>query len=447
MKLNIPSAVSDILQRLIQHGHEAAIVGGCVRDSLLGIPPKDWDIATSARPEETKQALLGMRILETGLQHGTVTALHQDMAVEITTYRIDGAYTDNRRPDSVTFTSSLPEDLARRDFTVNALAYSEADGLIDCFGGQQDLKTGVLRCVGSPSLRFQEDALRILRGLRFCAVLGLKPEDGTAHAIREQKALLDHIARERISAELTKLLCGKYAAAVLRQFPEVIGQVLPEILPMIGFDQKNPHHIYDVWEHTLHALDAVEPDPVLRWATLLHDSGKPHTFSIDKKGVGHFYGHGAVSVQLAEDALRRLRMDNRTIRRVSLLVRLHDMPLQMEPAWVRRRLNRMGIEDFSALLSVKRADSLAQNPMYRDRLDALDAMHPLLQQILAEEPRFSLKDLKIDGSDLLALGIPPGPEVGRLLSQLLELVMDGTVENDHTILLALAKERYHAGNH
>lgn len=444
MKLNLPIPVSDILQRLVEKGYEAAVVGGCVRDSLLGIVPKDWDIATSAHPEETILALQGIRVLTTGLKHGTVTALHRDMAIEITTYRIDGEYTDNRHPDTVHFTSSLPEDLARRDFTVNALAYSEQEGLIDCFGGQSDLQAGVLRCVGSPTLRFQEDALRILRGLRFCAVLGLTPEPGTAHALREQKALLDHIARERISTELTKLLCGKHAAHVLREFPDVVGQVLPEILPMLGFNQKNPHHIYDVWEHTLHALDSIEPDPVLRWAILLHDSGKPYTFSLDSKGTGHFYGHQAVSVRLSEEALKRLRLDNRTIRRVSTLIRLHDIPLQLDPAWVRRRLNRMGKEDFIALLSVKRADSMAQNPAYRDRIDALDAMYPLLEQVLEDEACFRRKDLKIDGSDLLQCGIPAGPQVGRILQALLEAVMDGTLENTPAVLKAAAEELYHA---
>lgn len=443
MKLDIPFPVQEILHRFNIAGYEASVVGGCVRDSLLGLSPKDWDITTSARPEEVKLALSDLRLLETGLKHGTVTAISGGMAVEITTYRIDGTYSDNRRPDSVYFTGSLTDDLSRRDFTINAMAYSEQNGLIDCFGGQEDLRQKILRCVGDPDRRFEEDALRILRGLRFCAVLGFHPDEKTAQSMNTHRELLDHIAKERISAELVKLLCGQNAAQILREFPLVIGQILPEILPMIGFEQHNPHHIYDVWEHTLHALDATPADPVLRLAILLHDSGKPHTFTSDKKGVGHFYGHGAVSVQLAEQALHRLRLDGKTIRRVSTLVRIHDMPLQPCAAWIRRRLNRMGEEDFRALLEIKRADSLAQNPAYRDRLDQIDAVRPILEQILSERQCFSLKDLNVSGNDLIALGVPPGPKVGALLTRLLDAVINGKIPNEKEALLNLAKQTLH----
>ncbi len=432
-----------ILRCLNTAGYEASVVGGCVRDSLLGLSPKDWDITTSARPEEVKLALNGLKLLETGLKHGTVTALCSKMAVEITTYRIDGTYSDNRRPDSVCFTGSLNDDLSRRDFTINAMAYSEQDGLTDCFGGQEDLRKKILRCVGDPDRRFEEDALRILRGLRFCAVLALYPDEKTAQSMRTHSELLNHIAQERIGAELLKLLCGQHAARVLREFSLVIGQILPEILPMLGFEQHNPHHIYDVWEHTLHALDATPPAPVLRLAILLHDSGKPHTYTCDKKGVGHFYGHGAVSVQLAEQALRRLRLDGKTIRRVSTLVRVHDMPLQADAAWIRRRLNRMGEEDFRALLEIKRADSLAQNPAYHDRLNQLDAVLPILEQVLSEQQCFSLKNLKVSGNDLIALGVPPGPQVGTLLSRLLDAVINGKKPNEKEALLNLAKQVLH----
>lgn len=443
MKLDIPFPVQEILHRFNMAGYEASVVGGCVRDSLLGLSPKDWDITTSARPEEVKLALSDLRLLETGLKHGTVTAISGGMAVEITTYRIDGTYSDNRRPDSVYFTGSLTDDLSRRDFTINAMAYSEQNGLIDCFGGQEDLRQKILRCVGDPDRRFEEDALRILRGLRFCAVLGFHPDEKTAQSMNTHRELLDHIAKERISAELVKLLCGQNAAQILREFPLVIGQILPEILPMIGFEQHNPHHIYDVWEHTLHALDATPADPVLRLTILLHDSGKPHTFTSDKKGVGHFYGHGAVSVQLAEQALHRLRLDGKTIRRVSTLARIHDMPLQPCAAWIRRRLNRMGEEDFRALLEIKRADSLAQNPAYRDRLDQIDAVRPILEQILSERQCFSLKDLNVSGNDLIALGVPPGPKVGALLTRLLDAVINGKIPNEKEALLNLAKQTLH----
>lgn len=443
MKLDIPFPVQEILHRFNRAGYEASVVGGCVRDSLLGLSPKDWDITTSAKPEEVKLALSDLRLLETGLKHGTVTALSGGMAVEITTYRIDGTYSDNRRPDSVCFTGSLTDDLSRRDFTINAMAYSEQNGLIDCFGGQEDLRQKILRCVGDPDHRFEEDALRILRGLRFCAVLGFHPDEKTAQSMNTHRELLDHIAKERISAELVKLLCGQNAAQILREFPLVIGQILPEVLPMIGFEQHNPHHIYDVWEHTLHALDATPADPVLRLAILLHDSGKPHTFTSDKRGIGHFYGHGAVSVQLAEQALHRLRLDGKTIRRVSTLVRIHDMPLQPCATWIRRQLNRMGEEDFRALLEIKRADSLAQNPAYRDRLNQIDAVLPILEQILSERQCFSLKDLDVSGNDLIALGVPPGPKVGALLTRLLDAVINGKIPNEKEALLDLAKQTLH----
>lgn len=440
MKIDIPLPVQTILRRFYSAGYEASVVGGCVRDTLLGLTPKDWDITTSAKPEQVKHVLADIKLLETGLKHGTVTALSNGMPVEITTYRIDGTYSDNRRPDSVCFTNCLTDDLSRRDFTINAMAYSEQNGLTDCFGGQEDLKNNILRCVGEPDRRFDEDALRILRGLRFCAVLGLTPEKATAQSMQTHCGLLDHIAKERIGSEFIKLLCGKYAPQVLREYPLVIGQVLPEILPMIGFEQHNPHHIYDVWEHTLHALDAIPADPVLRLAILLHDSGKPYTYTQDKKGIGHFHGHASISVELAEQALERLRFDGKTIRRVCSLIRIHDMPLQPETAWIRRRLSRMGEENFRALLEIRRADSLAQNPAYRDRLTQLDAVLTILEQILAEQQCFSFKDLNINGTDLLTLGLSPGPVVGKLLKQLLDAVIQEKTANEKEALLALAKQ-------
>ncbi|WP_085832797.1 CCA tRNA nucleotidyltransferase [Clostridium merdae] len=440
MKLDIPLPVQTILRRFYSAGFEASVVGGCVRDSLLGLTPKDWDITTSARPEQVQHVLGDFRLLATGLKHGTVTALSDGMPVEITTYRIDGTYSDNRRPDSVCFTNRLADDLSRRDFTINAMAYSEQNGLTDCFGGQEDLQNSILRCVGEPDRRFEEDALRILRGLRFCAVLGLTPESATAQSMQTHCRLLDHIAKERIGSEFIRLLCGNYAPQVLREYPLIVGQILPEILPMIGFEQHNPHHIYDVWEHTLHALDVIPADPVLRLAILLHDSGKPYTYTQDKKGVGHFHGHGSVSVELAQQALTRLRFDGKTTRRVCSLIRIHDMPLQPDPAWIRRRLSRMGEEDFRALLEIRRADSLAQNPAYRDRLTQLDALLPILEQILAEQQCFSLKDLCIDGTDLITLGLRPGPMVGELLKQLLDAVIQGKTANEKEALLTLAKQ-------
>ena len=288
--LAIPEGVRVLLERLEAAGYEAWCVGGCVRDALLGRTPEDWDVTTSALPEET-MAVFGDQALPTGLKHGTVTVKTGDGPVEVTTYRLDGAYRDHRRPESVAFTASLEEDLARRDFTVNAMALDLRRELRDPFGGRADLARGLLRCVGDPDRRFQEDALRILRGLRFAAALGLEIEPGTAAAVRRNREGLRDIAAERIQVEFFKLLPGKGAAAVLRGYPEVFGVFWPELLPMVGFGQRNRHHCYDVWEHTLHALDAVPGDVVLRCAMLLHDVGKPACFTLDEKGVGHFYGH------------------------------------------------------------------------------------------------------------------------------------------------------------
>ena len=304
--MEIPENVQAVLKTLESAGHEAWCVGGCVRDALLGRSPGDWDVTTSAQPEETL-GVFGPQGLPTGLRHGTVTVKTPEGPVEVTTYRVDGAYRDHRRPESVAFTRSLDEDLARRDFTANAMARNLRGELRDPFGGREDLRRGILRCVGDPDRRFQEDALRILRGLRFAAALGLEIEPGTASAIRRNREGLADIAAERIQTEFFKLLPGKRAAEVLRGYPEVFGVFWPELLPMVGFDQRNRHHCYDVWEHTLRALAASPEDLVLRCAMLLHDVGKPDSFTLDEQGVGHFYGHPAVSRELADRMLRRLK--------------------------------------------------------------------------------------------------------------------------------------------
>ena len=318
----IPEFVKNLLCTLESAGHQAWCVGGCVRDLRLGRTPVDWDVTSSALPEET-MALFGERAVPTGLKHGTVTVRTEDQPVEVTTFRKDGAYRDHRRPETVTFTDSLEEDLRRRDFTVNAMALDLRGTFRDPFGGLGDLERGILRCVGEPERRFYEDALRILRGLRFSACLGFVLEEKTASAIREKKELLRDIAPERVWAELSRLLTGRWADEVLRAYPEVVGVFWPDLLPMIGFDQRTRHHCYDVWEHTLHALAAVEPDVVLRCTMLLHDVGKPETFTLDARGHGHFKGHPARSAALAEDMLRRLRVDNATRETVVRLVEWH----------------------------------------------------------------------------------------------------------------------------
>lgn len=441
MIVKIPPGVDSILQILTQNGFDACVVGGCVRDSLLGKKPKDWDVATSAVPEETEKALAGFPVIETGLKHGTVTVLAASLPVEVTTYRIDGAYSDGRRPDRVTFTRLLREDLSRRDFTINALAFRRTGELVDEFGGREDLRGRVVRCVGDPDLRFREDGLRILRALRFASVLDFSIDAETSRSIHENRAMLDGIARERIRAEFVQLLCGPGAERVLRDWRDVIAQFIPEITASFGFLQNNPHHVYDVWEHTLKSVSAAPPDPVLRLTMFLHDLGKPLCYTEDKNGVGHFYGHAAKSASMAGAILKRLRFDRKTEETVAMLVRRHDLPLFDDEKSLRRRLNRLGETNLNRLLTVRAADTLAKSPEDRNRLGQLDRTRAALERILSERQCFSLRDLAVHGGDLIAAGVPEGEEVGRTLRALLGAVIDGKCPNEREKLLQYAKRR------
>lgn len=436
--MRMPENVREILNRLEGAGYEAWCVGGAVRDALLGLEPGDWDVTTSAPPEAVL-ALFAPNALPTGLQHGTVT-VGGGRGVEVTTFRRDGEYLDNRHPDHVEFTRSLTEDLSRRDFTVNAIAVDLRGELADPFRGREDLEWRVLRAVGQPEKRFQEDALRILRGLRFSARLGFTIEPGTAAAIRRCAPLLENIAPERIQTELTGMLCGEHVLEVLLGYPEVLGVFLPEILPCVGFDQHSVYHCYDVWEHTARAVAAVKPLPVLRYAMLLHDIGKPETFSLDEEGRGHFYGHWRRSVPLAQAALERLRMDNRSRQTILTLVERHDCELSLSERSVRRNLARYGEETLRLLLEVKRADNLAQAEAYRDRQTLIRQWENLLELVLAEGACFSLRQLAVKGNDLTALGLR-GPAVGRALEELLELVIDEKLPNERGMLLEYVKEK------
>lgn len=436
--ISLPEQVQEILLRLEHAGYEAWCVGGAVRDALLGLTPGDWDVTSSAPPEAVLE-LFAPNALPTGLQHGTVT-VGGGRGVEVTTFRRDGEYLDNRRPDHVEFTSSLGEDLARRDFTVNAIAVNLRGELSDPFGGREDLAAGTLRAVGDPEKRFGEDALRILRGLRFASRLGFAIEPDTAGAIRRCAPLLNHIAPERIQTELTGILCGAHAVDVLLAYPDVLGVFLPEILPCVGFDQHSVYHCYDVWEHTARAVAAAKPQPILRWALLLHDLGKPSTFTMDGEGRGHFYGHWRESVPLGAAILDRLRVDNHSKRTILTLVERHDAPLTLSEKSVRRNLARYGEETLRLLLEVKRADNLAQAEPYRDRQTLISQFEDLLELVLRSGACFSLRQLAVKGGDLTALGLR-GPAVGKALDELLELVIDGKLPNDRGILLEHIKEK------
>ncbi len=436
----IPREVCVVLRTLEQAGHEAYSVGGCVRDILMGKAPHDWDVTTSALPEET-MALFDHFAIPTGLQHGTVTVRSGGTACEVTTFRTDGDYPDHRHPAAVTFTRSLREDLARRDLTVNAMAMDVRGTLHDPFGGQADIHRRILRCVGEPERRFQEDALRILRTLRFSATLGFAIEDDTHRALRTQCGDLRYVAAERVREELTKLLCGADVLRVLLEDPQVLGVVLPEILPCVGFDQHNRHHCYDVWGHTAHAVAAAPPDPVLRWAMLLHDLGKPQCFTMDEQGMGHFHGHHRPSAEMAEAVCRRLRFDKATAQRICMLVRYHDRPIPLTEKAIRRAMNQLGVEGLRQLCAVKQADNLAQHPDYRGRQREIDAGEAIMDALLEKDACFSLKQLAVNGRDMAALGLE-GPAIGQALQTLLETVMDGETDNDRAALLALAKGKY-----
>ena len=443
MSPDFPEYALQAIARLNAAGFEAFLVGGCVRDAVMGRRPNDYDLTTSALPDQIEAVFAGERLIETGLKHGTVTVLLDGHPIEITTYRLDGGYSDHRHPDGVTFTQLLRDDLARRDFTVNAMAWSPETGLADPFGGQEDLARRVIRCVGDAERRFDEDALRILRALRFAAQLDFVVAPATAAAAVALRRSLELVSRERIAAELTKLLCGPAARRVLTEFWSVLAVCLPELAPMEGLDQRSPYHCYDVLEHSTAAVEAAPPDRITRWAALLHDAGKPACFTQDESGRGHFYGHAKVSAQIARDLLTRLRFDKDTVRRVSQLVELHDYPIDPPEGSpdraVRRLIGRLGPEDFFRLLDIKRADALAHAPAYRGRTAACDRLETLARELLAAEACFSLKDLAVNGRDLQALGIPPGPELGRILETLLDAVLSDRLPNQREALLEAAR--------
>ena len=435
----IPQEVKQVLHTLNGAGYEAFVVGGCVRDILRGVMPHGWDITTSALPEET-MALFPHFAIPTGLKHGTVTVLSGSYPCEVTTYRADGEYTDHRRPDGVTFTRSLREDLARRDFTVNAMAMDETGEVVDPFGGREDLRAHILRCVGEPAKRFSEDALRILRALRFAATLGFTIEEETKSAIFTLKDDLRFIAAERVREEVTKLLLGNHAEEILATFPAVLGVVIPELLPAVGFDQRNCHHCLDVWGHTARAVGKAAKDSVIRWVMLLHDLGKPDTFTVDEQGVGHFYGHADQSEVIAHQVVQRLRFDKASAQRIVRLVRYHDRPFALTEKSMTRALRKLGVEDAFALCAVKRADNLAQHPDYHDRQGVIAEAESIIRTVLEKDACFSLKHLAVDGNDLLSLGLR-GKAIGQMLEELLTAVMDGEISNEKAALLETAKKK------
>lgn len=437
--MRLPEGVLRAIRLLEARGYETWAVGGCVRDSLRGRTPHDYDLCTAASPSEMRQVFAGERVLDTGAKHGTLTLLTISGPVEITAFRVEGAYSDGRRPDAVRFVRDVAADLGRRDFTVNAMAWHPERGLCDPFGGQADLKDGLLRAVGDPDARFAEDALRILRAVRFAAKTGFTVQCDTAAAMRRQQCRLKQIAHERVREELSRLLCGRYVCRALMAFSDVLIEVLPELAPMLGCAQQNPHHLYNVWEHSVRAVGQVPGLPILRLSALLHDCGKPACKTVDENGVGHFYGHPAVSRDLAEQIVRRLRFSREETESILFLVEHHDRPLGDSDKLIRRRLAQIGEKRFRQLLMIKKGDAVGQGTHPED-IDALLATERLLNQVIAAETCFSLRQLAVNGNDMMALGLA-GPAVGNMLDALLGAVIDGFVQNEPDALLAWARDR------
>lgn len=443
MTMDMPKNVDTAINLLQSAGFEAYAVGGCVRDSLLGKTPNDWDITTSAKPEDMKSVFADFHCIDTGIKHGTVTVVIDGEPLEITTFRLDGEYEDNRHPKSVTFTSNLGADLGRRDFTVNAMAYSKMTGTVDLFGGQNDLKNKIIRCVGDPDRRFNEDALRILRALRFASALDFEIEEKTAQSLLKNRALLGNISEERIAKELLKLVCGKGAKRILTDFAPVLFEILPELQPMYKNSHDNPHHCYDIYEHTLIAVESIDPEPTLRFAMLLHDCGKPAVKKFDENGVAHFYGHQRISAEISAQILARLKVSNKFRDEILFLVSNHDRwELYENTEKMPRYLSKFGLDGVLNLLKVMRADVLAQSPEYRYRLDQIADAEETAKNLAAQKPCLSLSELQINGRTLMDIGIPQGRKLGAVLAQLLDEVIDGVTKNTQEALTTRARETY-----
>ncbi len=435
----LPEKALYCINALEQAGFAAYAVGGCVRDALLGLTPADYDLCTAATPEQIREVFRDFPLIRNGEKHGTVGVILDKEVYEITTFRTEGGYQDSRHPDWVRFVTRIEEDLARRDFTVNAMAYSPTRGLADPWGGQQDLKDKILRAVGDPAARFEEDALRILRGVRFAVRFGLTPEPATFSAMEKLSPNMDRLARERVFSELCKLIV-LVSEQQLQLYAPILVQVLPELAPTRGFDQRNKYHIHDIFTHTALVVEKVPQNLALRWAALLHDIGKPACFSVDEQGQGHFYGHAQVSAEMADQILLRLKAPTALRETVVFLIGQHMVLPTPDKKLLRKRLGKYGRENLEALLLLQEADHRSTRP---DRTDLIDyaAIRELLQELYQENACLTVKDLAINGNDLLTAGFAPGPSVGKVLAKLLDLVQEEQLPNEKTALLEEAKRQ------
>ena len=441
MVIKIPQQVNRVIEILHREGYTAYIVGGACRDIIMGNDAHDWDVATSAPPQETARIFSNYRVIETGIKHGTVTVIVDGVNVEITTYRIEKGYSDNRHPDSVDFTDKIEEDLSRRDFTVNAIAYSPLNGTVDPFGGQEDIGRKIIRCVGNPDIRFGEDALRILRALRFSSTLGFEIDPETADSIHRNKSLLANISAERIFAEISKMLCGKDIKRILLDFSDVIFFIFPELEPTKGCLQNHERHVYDVWGHTVSSVDSVEAKPHLRFAMLLHDSGKPRVKFTDGNGIDHFYSHAKKSREIAHGILTKLKTSVKFREQVCNLVEHHDfLPDKISKKTYKKYISLLGRETVEDLFEIRKADVSAQNPRFlAESLEANEKGLEVFREIISENSCFKISDLAINGKDLEKAGFAPSPQMGKVLNTLLDEVMEEKLENKKENLLERAK--------
>lgn len=442
MVINIPPQVNRVIEILHSRGYDAYVVGGACRDMLMGKPADDWDVATSALPQETEEAFASFRVIETGIAHGTVTVIIEGMTVEITTFRIESGYSDNRHPDRVDFTSKIEEDLSRRDFTVNAVAYSPLSGFVDPYKGKEDIQKKIIRCVGEPDKRFGEDALRILRALRFSSVLGFEIDEETAEAIHKNKHLLANVSAERIFVEISKMLCGKDIGRILTDYSDVLFFILPELEPMSNCQQAHERHVYNVWGHTVAAVDAIKSEPHLRFAMLLHDSGKPHVKTTDKSSTDHFYSHAKKSREIADGILHRLKTSNSFRKKVCDLTEYHDfLPDKISKKTYKKYIAKLSFDTVEELFSIREADIRAQNPVFlAEGLEANRIGLKILEEIKSENACFRISDLAVSGNDLAKAGIPPSPQMGRILEALLDEVMGEKIENKKDALIKRAED-------
>ncbi|MCM1165758.1 MAG: HD domain-containing protein [Lachnospiraceae bacterium] len=436
--MELPFQIAEMLERLERAGFSAFVVGGCVRDALMGMQPRDYDITTSALPRETERVFSDCRVIETGVKHGTVTVLYKGQSVEITTFRVDGEYADGRHPSSVTFSREVGDDLSRRDFTMNGIAYSPKTGVIDPFGGAGDIGSRMIRCIGDPGRRFSEDALRILRALRFSATLGFAVEKQTADTITARAKDLHKVSAERVFSELKLLLCGSGVKRVLLEFPSVFAEIMPPLAEQIGYEQGSRYHDSTLYEHTARAVEAAPAEPALRLAMLLHDTGKPFCRTVGEDGECHYYGHAEKSREIADGLLRTLKCDNVLRERVCAIIKRHDMPAEPSRRIVKRRLSQYGSELFRDIMCAQIADSSAQSALGRPRIENAKKCLETAEEIISAKPCLTLKELAVSGRDLKDM-VPPSPLMGRVLSELLAEVVAEKLPNEKNALLERAK--------